>query len=358
MDATSDVCVLLPTYNEAAAIGEVVDGFREQGFENILVMDGNSTDGTQEIARKHGARVRVQSGTGKGSGKGQAVREALALIDAPVVLMADGDATYRPEDAEAMLDPILDGNAEHVIGNRFADMEPGAMSRLNRFGNWMINRAFRIVHGKHLGDILSGYRAFTRDSVRRFSLTADGFGIETEMAVECVKHGITTRVVPTRYESRPDEADTNLSPFRDGATILLTLYQMAKTSNPLFYFGSVGALSTFVGALLGVYVAVEWITRSISHEVIALVSALAIIFGVQLVIFGILSDMIVTLHREQMHFMERLTRERTGELFRSAPRSREVEGSTVPGQEDADVTPDETDGARTTVDESERTTPD
>ncbi|MUV90045.1 S-layer glycoprotein N-glycosyltransferase AglJ [Halapricum sp. CBA1109] len=305
----SDVCVLIPTYNEAAAIGDVVEGFRERGYENVLVMDGHSTDGTREIAERKGARVHTQSGTGQGAGKGQAVREALSLIESPVVLMLDGDATYRPDQAERLLEPIFEGEAEHVIGDRFADMESGAMSRLNQFGNRLINRLFRTIHGKDFADILSGYRAFTLDSARRFALTADGFGIETEMAVECVKHSVRTTVVPITYEARPDDADTSLSPVRDGSVILLTLYRMAKTSNPLFYFGSVGTVSMLLGVLAGIYVVVEWVTRGISHEVIALVGGLAIIFGVQLLIFGVLSDMIVTLHREQMHFIERLSRE-------------------------------------------------
>jgi len=305
----SDVCVLIPTYNEAAAIGGVVEAFRDRGYENVLVMDGHSTDGTREIAERKGARVHTQSGTGQGAGKGQAVREALSLIESPVVLMLDGDATYRPDQAERLLEPIFEGEAEHVIGDRFADMEAGAMSRLNRFGNRLINRLFRTIHGKDFADILSGYRAFTLDSARRFALTADGFGIETEMAVECVKHSVRTTVVPITYEVRPAAADTSLSPFRDGSTIVLTLYRMAKTSNPLFYFGSVGGLSMLGGLVAGLYVAVEWFTRGISHEVIALVGGVGIIFGLQLLVFGVLSDMIVTLHREQMHFVERLSRE-------------------------------------------------
>ncbi|MFB6141982.1 MAG: S-layer glycoprotein N-glycosyltransferase AglJ [Halorientalis sp.] len=308
MPDRSDVCVLIPTLNEAETIGTVVDEFRAAGFENVLVVDGHSTDGTQAIAEEQGARVLVQSG----SGKGQAVQEALRAIDATYVLMLDGDATYRVEDADAMLEPLFEGRADHVIGNRFADMEAGAMSRLNRFGNRLINGAFRAIHGRDFRDILSGYRAFTRESVERLSLDAAGFGIETELAVECVKHGLRTEVVPIRYEARPDESETNLSPFRDGGVILLTLYRMAKTNNPLFYFGSVGTLSTLAGILLGSYVAVEWLTRGISHEVIAVVSTLAIIFGVQLLIFGILSDMIVTLNREQTRRLEDLAEQLHG----------------------------------------------
>ena len=309
MDEYDDVCVLVPTYEEASTIGDVVRRFREQGFERVLVVDGGSTDGTRELARGAGARVVEQSG----SGKGQAVREALGYVEAPYVLMVDGDATYRPEEADRMVGPLLAGEAEHVIGNRFANMQPGAMSRFNKVGNGVINRAFRWIHGEDFRDILSGYRAFTRRSVEGFLLTAEGFGIETELAVECVKHGVETTVVPVTYEPRPDDSETNLSPVRDWATIILTLYQMAKTNNPLFYFGSVGAASTLVGLVLAAYVGVEWVTRGISHEVIAVVAGVAVLFGVQVALFGVLADLIVDVNREQTRQFERVARQVTRE---------------------------------------------
>jgi len=151
MPDPEDVCVLVPTLNEAETIGEVIDGFAERGYDNVLVVDGRSDDGTREIAVEHGARVIEQTG----SGKGQAVREGLEHIEAEYVLMLDGDGTYRPADAERMLEP-LDDDYEHVIGNRFAEMEDGSMPKLNGFGNRAINRAFRFIHGRDLEDILSG----------------------------------------------------------------------------------------------------------------------------------------------------------------------------------------------------------
>jgi dolichol-phosphate mannosyltransferase len=195
---------------------------------------------------------------------------------------------------------LFEGRAEHVIGNRFADMRPGAMPRLNRLGNRLFNGAFRAIHGQNYVDITSGYRAFTRESFERLYLTAEGFTIETEMAVECAKHGVSVEVVPITYRPRPEGSSTNLNPFRDGAAILFSMYQLAKTHNPLFYFGSVGLVSSLVGVVIGTYVGVEWITRSVSHEVMAVVAAGAILFGVQLLMIGVLSDLIVSLHREQM----------------------------------------------------------
>jgi len=166
-----------------------------------------------------------------------------------------------------------------VIGNRFAEMDDDAMRALNGFGNRMINRAFGFVHGANYEDILSGYRAFTVESFERLSLDSDGFTIETELAVECVKHGVETTVVPVSYRARPDESETNLHPVTDGGTILLTLYSLAKTNNPLFYFGSLGVAGILSGSLIAVYVLWEWVQYTQSHEVMALASAAAIPTG-------------------------------------------------------------------------------
>ncbi len=302
MDA-DDVCVLLPTLDEAETVGDVVTGFREAGYENVLVIDGHSTDGTREIAEEHGARVVEQSG----HGKGQAVREGIDLVDAPVVLMADADGTYLPSDADAMLEPIFAGRAEHVVGDRFADLGDGAMPRLNRVGNRLINRAFVSIHGRDMADVLSGYRAFTTESVERFDLSATGFGIETELAVECVRQGTPTEVVPVTYRSRPDDSDTNLDPIRDGGRILMTLFRLAKTNNPLFYFGSVGVLSMLAGFVVAAFVGYEWFAKGIGHEGLAVVAAAGILLGVQLMMFGVLSDVIVAVNREQTRRLEELS---------------------------------------------------
>jgi len=301
-----DVCVLLPAYNEAATVESVVAGFREEGFEDVLVVDGGSSDDTQALAETAGARVVEQSG----SGKGQAVREAVERhIDAEFVLMADADATYRASEAERMLEPLFEGRADHVIGNRFANMQSGAMTRLNQLGNKIINWAFSVIHGHRHKDILSGYRAFTRESFLGLSLSADGFGIETEMAVECVKHGLRTTVVPITYEPRPDASETNLRPIRDGGMIIITLYRMAKTNNPLFYFGSIGFSTIGLGAALGAFVVYDWFVNSTSHEVIAMVGGIAIVLGIQLLMFGVLSDMIVTVNREQTRRLETIAQQ-------------------------------------------------
>ncbi|WP_336037527.1 S-layer glycoprotein N-glycosyltransferase AglJ [Halobacterium yunchengense] len=302
MTEYEDVCALVPTRNEAKTIADVIDGLSDVGVGRVLVVDGHSTDDTREIAEEHGAEVIQQTG----SGKGQAVRQGVAHLNHEYVLLLDGDATNPPEQAPRLLDPLVSGDAEHVIGDRTADMQPGAMTRLNQIGNTLINHAFRRIHGEDYGDILSGYRAFTRESFERMFLSAEGFGIETEMAVECARHDIPVAVVPTTYRARPEGSETNLHPVSDGGRIILTLYSLAKTSNPLFYFGSLGSVFGAAGALLAAWIGYEWFARGISHEALTVVAGVLLLLGVQLLIFGVLSDIVVTLHREQQRRIDAL----------------------------------------------------
>ncbi|RRJ29851.1 S-layer glycoprotein N-glycosyltransferase AglJ [Halocatena pleomorpha] len=300
--ALDDVCVLIPTFNEAPTIGSVVDGFIDQGYTNVLVIDGGSTDDTQAVAAAHGARVIEQ----RRSGKGQAVREGLEYIDTEYIVLVDGDSTYDPADADQLLEPLFEGRADHVIGNRLVQLDDEAMSRLNRFGNQLINSAFTMIHGRDFGDILSGYRAFARDSLDQLQLSADGFTIETELAVASVKHQIPTAVVPIEYTPRPSESETNLDPIRDGGRIIHALYSMARRNNPLFYFGSVGGLSILFGISIGAFVGYDWFIHHVSHEALAVVSAFAILLGVQLFMFGVLSDMVIAVNREHTRQVQAL----------------------------------------------------
>ncbi|MDD4566403.1 Undecaprenyl-phosphate 4-deoxy-4-formamido-L-arabinose transferase [Methanoculleus chikugoensis] len=294
-----EVCIFIPTLNEAPTIGELVEGFRQRGFPDILVMDGNSTDGTPDIARAEGAVVRTQTGKGKGN----AIIEAVDIIDKPYVLMLDGDGTYSPDDAEKMLEPLGRG-FDHVIGNRLVNPEAGAFTRLNLLGNQLLNTMFRIAHGKDLSDILSGYRAFTLHSIRQMTLKEAGFEIETEMAVEAVRNGQRVTVVPVRYLSRPGTV-TKLNPFQDGLRIFSTIYRLAKMNNPIFYFGIIGLFISLIGGVIGVYVVLEWL-KNIEHLPLTILTVLLITMGFQIFMFGVISDMLLGFHRETTRQIEQL----------------------------------------------------
>ena len=294
-----EVCVLIPTLNEGPTIGGLVREFRERGFEHILVMDGNSTDGTPDIARAAGATVRTQTGKGKGN----AIIEAVSIIDKPFVLMLDGDGTYSPEDADKMLDPLARG-FDHVIGNRLVNPDAGALTRLNLLGNQILNLMFKIAHGRDLRDILSGYRAFTLHSIRQMTLRETGFEIETEMAVEALRIGQRIAIVPVRYLARPGTV-TKLSPFQDGVKIFSTIYRLAKMNNPIFYFGIIGLFISLAGGITGVYVILEWL-KNIDPLPLTILTVLLITIGFQIFMFGVISDMLLGFHRETINLIEQL----------------------------------------------------
>jgi glycosyltransferase (TIGR04182 family) len=301
-----DVCVLVPTLNEEDAIAEVIGEFRAMGFENILVIDGHSSDRTVELAKVAGARVVVQSG----KGKGQALKEAFDLIESEYIVMIDGDGTYLPSEVHLLLDPVLAGRADHAMGNRFGNLQKGALTRLNSAGNRLINFFFRLIYGVPLNDILTGYRAFTRGGVSRLDLTMTGFEIETEMTVDSVKKGLAIAEVPITYRARSRGTQTKLNPIMDGARIIATIYRMAKTHNPLFYFGLMGSVFGTAGFLLGLYVASEWLSTRTEHIPLTILTSLLIIVGFQLFFMGILGDAVASMHQEVLREIYRNRKEK------------------------------------------------
>jgi len=286
-----EVCILIPTLNEDLTIGKIIREFRELGYDHILVIDGKSTDNTVKVAREAGATVRTQSGKGKGN----AIIEAFEVIEQPYILMLDGDGTYAPRDAEKMLTPLFLG-FDQVIGDRLVNAEEGSFSRLNLFGNQMLNLLFKVAHSRDLHDILSGYRAFTRLAIQQMNLKEKGFEIETEISVESVRNGQRIMVVPIKYSRRPGTR-TKLSPFHDGIKIVSTIYRLARVNNPMFYFGMLGVFTSILGMLTGVYVFLEWL-HNIDHIPLTILTVLLIVVGIEIFMFGMISDMLLVFHRE------------------------------------------------------------
>ncbi len=277
-----DVCVLIPTLNEEKSIGEVVEDFRGLGYR-VVVIDGNSKDRTVEIAESKGAEVILQTG----KGKGQAVKEAFNHIDCEVLVIVDGDGTYVPQEVEYLLEPIKNGYADHVIGNRLANFEWGAFTRLNLWGNKVLNFFFRLNYGKTLHDILSGYRAFTQDVYKNVELKKTGFEVETEFTVDTIAKGFNIVEVPITYRERGGE--TKLNPLRDGFRIAKTINELLRQYSPGRYLYFLGVILSLVGLLTGIYVTIEWF-RDVNHNLLAIVTALLIISGLQVLILGVVSD--------------------------------------------------------------------
>lgn len=299
-----EVCILIPTLNEGKTIAGLVQEFKTMGYTDILVIDGHSTDDTALKAQNAGARVVLQSG----KGKGQAISQAFHLLSNKYLLMIDGDGTYLPEESGKILEPVISGHADHVIGNRFANYQKGAFTRFNLFGNNILNKIFGLAYSIWLKDILSGYRAFNYNAYKQIELNRTGFEVETEITVECVKKDLKIVEVPITYLARVSGAATKLRPVRDGFRIASTIYLLARTHNPLFYFNIIGGLLFATGVLVGIYVVNEWL-QDITHVPLSILATLLIVTGILMFIFAVLSDLIVSLHKENMHVMRKILKE-------------------------------------------------
>jgi glycosyltransferase involved in cell wall biosynthesis len=220
------IVVLIPCYNEEESIKEVVERFpRERlslyGYDlEIIVIDNNSTDRTNELAREAGATVLFEPKKGKGN----AIRRGFAEIpnDADYVVMLDGDATYRPEEVLRLVDLLDTQFCTAVVGSRLGGkITPGSMTGLNRAGNWFFAHIVRYAYRVNVTDVLTGYFAWTRDALVRLRphLNSSGFAIEMEMVTKMAKLGEQVYAVPISYEARAGQ--TNLRPFYDGSRILM-----------------------------------------------------------------------------------------------------------------------------------------
>jgi glycosyltransferase involved in cell wall biosynthesis len=224
------IAIAIPCFNEAAAIGKVIDEFRTAlpGAE-IVVFDNNSTDGTAELARGKGVRVVAVPS----QGKGHVVRAAFdLLVDCGVVLLVDGDGTYPAEAAPLLVAPVLTEIADMAVGARQPE-RAGAMSPIRGLGNLLIRTAFRLLIGPGTGDLLSGYRAFSRRFTQTVTLRSEGFEIETELAIEAVTRKLATLEVSVPYRPRIEGTVSKLRAFRDGRRILATIFTAGLRRDPM-----------------------------------------------------------------------------------------------------------------------------
>ena len=236
------IAVLIPCHNEAVAIGGVVAGFRAAlPGAAIYVYDNNSTDGTREAAAAAGAVVRSEPQQGKGN----VVRRMFADVEAEAYLLVDGDGTYDPADAPAMLQALMEDRLDMVTGVRVTDAQ-GAYRPGHRLGNRVLTGVVRHVFGNRVTDMLSGYRCFSRRFVKSFPALAQGFETETEFTVHALELRMPVGELRTAYRERPEGSESKLRTYRDGFRILRMILALVQRERPRLFFG----LSSLVLALL------------------------------------------------------------------------------------------------------------
>lgn len=250
-----DIAVLIPCYNEEAAIARVIRGFREAlPSARIHVYDNNSTDATVEVARREGAIV----GHEPFRGKGNVMRRMFSDIDADVYVLVDGDDTYDPAAAPEMVRMLLDRQLDMVNGARITEVKE-AYRFGHRFGNRLLTGLVQMIFGKQFGDMLSGYRVFSRRFVKSFPAVSSGFEIETELTVHALELRMKTAEVPTLYKERPPGSASKLNTIRDGFRILGMIGLLVKEERPLAFFGWTFLLLAVVSLGLSVPIVLEYL---------------------------------------------------------------------------------------------------
>ena len=248
------IAVLLPCYNEEAAIARTVAEFRAAlPGAAIYVYDNNSRDRTVEVAREAGAIVRTE----RIQGKGAVVRRMFADIDADIYVMADGDATYDAAAAPALVARLRDEQCDMVVGSR-VHRESEAYRRGHVMGNRMMTGLLARLFGRSFTDIFSGYRVFSRRFVKSFPVLSVGFEIETEISVHALELKMPTAEMETAYGARLEGSHSKLSTYGDGFRILRTIATLYRIERPLWYFGGVAALLAVVAVILALPLAVTY----------------------------------------------------------------------------------------------------
>jgi glycosyltransferase involved in cell wall biosynthesis len=252
---TFRVAVLVPCYNEEAAIAQVVRDFAAAlPGAAIYVYDNNSRDQTVARAREAGAMVRNEPRQGKGN----VVRRMFADIEADIYVLVDGDDTYDAGASPRLIEAMLESGADLVTARR-VHTEQAAYRMGHVFGNRMLTGLTSLLFNIHIADMLSGYRIFSRRFVKSFPFTAEGFGIETELTVHAVRLMMPTIELETRYKERPAGSVSKLNTWRDGFRILSTIFYLVREERPLVFFASIFAVLAAASLIIGAPVVSEYL---------------------------------------------------------------------------------------------------
>ena len=289
------IAVLVPCFNEEAAVGTVVADFRKAlPSAEIFVYDNNSSDRTAVVARDAGAQVRSE----RRQGKGHVVRRMFADVDADIYVLVDGDATYDAASAPRMIETLLSDHLDMVVGHRI-DQAEAAYRPGHRTGNRMLTGFLSAVFGQAFKDILSGYRVFSRRFVKSFPVLSDGFEIETELSVHALELALPVAEIETPYYARPEGSVSKLNTWRDGFRILGTILKLYRSEKPLRFFTGIGIVLSVISIVLAIPVLVTYLEQGLVPRLpTAVLSMGLMILAVLSVSSGLVLDTVTRGRRE------------------------------------------------------------
>jgi glycosyltransferase involved in cell wall biosynthesis len=299
-----NVAVLMPCFNEALTVGQVVADFAAAlPGAGIFVFDNNSTDRTGAVARSSGATV-VQAPR---QGKGNVVRQMFAQVDAELYLMVDGDGTYPASAAPALIAELRDSKADMVVGVRMATFDRGAFRRFHEFGNRLVARLISRLFGASVTDVLSGYRVFSRAFVKAVPLTSERFEVETEMTLQALAKRFLLREVPVPYGTRPEGSHSKLNTFSDGFLVLKCISMIFKDYKPLVFFSALSALLFAITLAAGAAPILDYVRiRYVLHVPLAILATGAGLLSALSLSVGLILHTISRYHDETFELFRKL----------------------------------------------------
>ena len=285
------IAILIPCYNEEKTIRKVIEDFKEVVPEAVIyVYDNNSTDNTSSIAAEAGAIVRKEYVQGKGN----VIRRMFREIGAQCYLMIDGDDTYPAENAREMANLVLEQKVDMVIGDRLSSSYFTENKRLfHNFGNKLVRFLINILFKSKVKDIMSGYRAFSRDFIKMFPVMSGGFQIETEMVIHALDKRFFIKEVEVQYRDRPDGSISKLNTYSDGFRVLKTIFVLFKEYCPLVFFNILSLSLFLISIIMFIPVLVEYVKIGLVPKFPTLIiSAFFMLAAIQSFFTGLILDVI------------------------------------------------------------------
>jgi Glycosyl transferase family 2 len=291
-----EIAVLIPCFNEELTIQGVIEQFRQELPQaKIYVFDNNSTDATVQRARESGAWILRE----RRQGKGYVVQSMFREINADIYVMVDGDGTYPPSSVHALLEPVLNHEADMVVGSRLSSTSQSQFRIMNRLGNYMFLWLTRTIFHAHIEDMLSGYRVFNRAIVKQLPLLSGGFEVETELTIKALERGYRVIELPVDLASRPQGSHSKIRHVRDGLIIANMIFSLARDYKPLTMFGTAALLMILGGLVPGAVVISEFLRTGLVPRLPSAVLA------VGLVLSGLVTGMVgLVLHTIARRFQE------------------------------------------------------
>ena len=290
------IAILIPCYNESKTIEKVVKDYKKALPDaDIYVYDNNSTDGTDELARKAGAIVRYEYKQGKGN----VIRTMFKEIDADCYLMVDGDDTYPAEHAREMCNYVLEGKADMVIGDRLSSTYFKENKRpFHNFGNRLVRGLINTLFKSKVKDIMTGYRAFSYDFVKTFPILSKGFEIETEMTIHSLDKNFKLVEIPVQYRDRPNGSMSKLNTFSDGFKVIKTIIRLFKDYKPNLFYGIIGTVFMLISIGFVIPVFIEYFKTGLVPRFPTLIfSGFMFMIGIINYICGVILDGVTKKYR-------------------------------------------------------------